>query len=202
MELIFIHGPAAAGKLTVARALAELTGLPLFHNHLTVDALTPVFPFGSDAFVALREQTWLSVFGEAARRGTSLIFTFTPERTVRPSFVDAAVDAVTSAGGAVRFVRLTCDGDERERRAESESRRLYGKLCSRDLLRELESAGAFEYPALPNSGLTIDTGRTAPAEAAAAIRAFFGLPRRHEAEERPKSAANSSSAASRASGAA
>ena len=178
MELIFIHGPAAVGKLTVARALAELTGFALFHNHLTVDALTPVFPFGTDAFVALREQTWLSVFTEAARRGTSLIFTFTPERTVRPSFAGAALEAVTPAGGTVRFVRLICDEDERERRVESESRRRHGKLRSRDLLRELARAGAFEYPELPDSGLVIDTGRTSPAQAAARICEFFGLGRR------------------------
>ncbi|WP_210505209.1 hypothetical protein [Naasia sp. SYSU D00057] len=39
MEMVFIHGPAASGKLTTARALAERTGFALFHNHLVVDAL-------------------------------------------------------------------------------------------------------------------------------------------------------------------
>jgi len=178
MDLVFVHGPAAVGKLTVARALAELTGFALFHNHLTVDALTAVFPFGSEPFVTLREQTWLSVFGEAARSGTSLIFTFTPENTVRPSFVAAVRERVESAGGAVRFVRLTCAPDELERRVESESRRAHGKLRSREQLRELTRAGAFDHPALPDSGLVIDTGRTPPAEAAATISEFFGLPRR------------------------
>jgi cytidylate kinase len=38
MRLIFLHGPAASGKLTVARAIAARTGLPVFHNHLAVDA--------------------------------------------------------------------------------------------------------------------------------------------------------------------
>lgn len=47
MRLVFIHGPAASGKLTVAKELAALTGYPLFHNHLIVDALLAVFPFGS-----------------------------------------------------------------------------------------------------------------------------------------------------------
>lgn len=41
---MFIHGPAAAGKLTTARALSALTGLPVFHNHLVVDTLLTVFP--------------------------------------------------------------------------------------------------------------------------------------------------------------
>jgi tRNA A37 N6-isopentenylltransferase MiaA len=33
MELLFIYGPAAVGKLTIGRELAKLTGYRLFHNH-------------------------------------------------------------------------------------------------------------------------------------------------------------------------
>lgn len=39
MKLLFIYGPPASGKLTVAREPAALTGYRLFHNHLVVDAL-------------------------------------------------------------------------------------------------------------------------------------------------------------------
>src|SRR3546814_12818834 len=66
VRLVFIHGAAASGKLTVARELAALTGLPLFHNHLVVDALLAVFPFGSPGFVLLRETMWMDVFRAAA----------------------------------------------------------------------------------------------------------------------------------------
>ena len=78
MHLVFLHGRAAAGKLTTARHLSALVGYPVFHNHLVVDLLTTVFPFGSEPFVRLREQFWLAAFTEAARPGRSLIFTFTP----------------------------------------------------------------------------------------------------------------------------
>lgn len=40
MKLIFLHGTAASGKLTTARALEVLLGYPVFHNHLVVDTLT------------------------------------------------------------------------------------------------------------------------------------------------------------------
>jgi hypothetical protein len=35
--LVYIYGPPASGKLTIAGRLSELTGIPLFHNHLTVN---------------------------------------------------------------------------------------------------------------------------------------------------------------------
>ena len=83
MKLIFLHGAPAVGKLTVAEELARLTGFRLFHNHLTVDLVTSLFPFGSEPFIALREQIWLAAFREAAQDDVSLIFTFNPESTVR-----------------------------------------------------------------------------------------------------------------------
>ncbi len=39
--LVYLYGPPAVGKLTVATELQRLTGFRLFHNHLTVDALRP-----------------------------------------------------------------------------------------------------------------------------------------------------------------
>jgi hypothetical protein len=87
VNLVFLHGPAASGKLTVGRELSRLPGYRLVNKHLVVEAIAAVFVFGSEPFVRLREGTWLSVFSEAARQGVSLIFTFAPEKTVRESFV-------------------------------------------------------------------------------------------------------------------
>lgn len=174
MRLVFIHGPAASGKLTVARELAGLTGLPLFHNHLVVDALLAVFPFGSASFVALREAMWLDVFRAAGSEDRSLIFTFHPEASVAPDFPDRAVAAVEEAGGRVDFVALTCAPELVEARIEAASRQASGKLSSVALLRELEAQGAFVYPPLP-AAITIDTGAINPGEAAARISDSLGL---------------------------
>lgn len=175
MQLVFIHGPPASGKLTVARELARLTGLPVFHNHLIVDALTPVFAFGTAPFVALREQIWLLVFADAARERQSLIFTFAPERTVRPRFVPDAVGAVEAAGGRVSFVKLVCPPEEIERRLLAPARTAHGKLTSVDQFRSLRGEGAFDHPELPDSGLTLDTATMLPAVAAVAIRDHLKL---------------------------
>lgn len=65
-QLLFLYGAPAVGKLTIAREISELAGLPVFHNHLVVDAVSSVFPFGSAPFIRLREMMWLEMFREAA----------------------------------------------------------------------------------------------------------------------------------------
>src|SRR5215211_795705 len=119
MYVPFIHGPVASGKYTVGNTLAELTGLPLFHNHLTVDLAAALFEFGSKPFVELREQIWLLAFEKAARAGQSFIFTFAPENTVRPSFIDEAETAVARHGGKIHYIELVCSESEIEARLDN-----------------------------------------------------------------------------------
>lgn len=171
MQLVFIHGPAACGKLTVATELAAVSGLRLFHNHLTVDLVASLFEFGSEPFVRLRESIWLDAFREAARQGQSLIFTFHPEATVGPDFVDRVVSEVRSLDGEVLFIELSCPESEIERRVESASRARFGKLRSLARYRELRDSGAFDFPPLPPPALRIDTSTTSPGEAARRIAA-------------------------------
>ena len=43
MKLIFLYGPPASGKLTIAEILSERTGIPLFHNHLSRDLVKDIY---------------------------------------------------------------------------------------------------------------------------------------------------------------
>lgn len=176
MKLIFIWGGAASGKLTVARELARLTGLPLFHNHLVVDALLERLPFGDPEFIRLREAMWMAGFETAARSGQSLIFTFAPEGTVDEGFPQRVVDLVNSLGGEVKFARLIISPEEQERRIANESRKEFRKLVSLDLLRELRSQFAASEAAMPAADVVIDTELDSPATAAQRIAVAFGLP--------------------------
>lgn len=171
MKLIFIHGAPAVGKLTVARELASQTGFPLFHNHLTVDLVSSLFPFGSEPFIKLREEIWLAAFAEAARQNLSLIFTFNPERTVRERFIRDTLDVVEGAGGKVVFVELVCSEKELERRMEDASRKQFGKLTSLEHYRSLKDSGAFQFLELPK-GLAVDTTNRSPIESAQLIREY------------------------------
>jgi len=170
MKLIFVYGMPAAGKLTVARELSRITGFRLFHNHLAVDLLLSTFDFGSEPFVELREEIWLSVFRHACRSGQAgMIFTFAPEKTVRETFVDDAVRVVLDEGGEVEFVELTCPIDELKRRLDTAARREFAKLTSAELFDELHAGGALDGSRMPRAKISIDTSKHEPAEAAAMI---------------------------------
>ena len=169
MRLIFVYGPVASGKLTIARLVSERTGVPLFHNHLVVDAVAAVFPFGSKAFVMLRERFWLDMISAAAEAGQSLIFTFAPEPTVAEDFPDRVSRLVEATGGEVIHVALDVAPDEQERRLVDPGRAAFGKLRSPEILRGLQASMAACMRAMPSPTLRIDTGATTPAEAADAI---------------------------------
>lgn len=173
MRLIFLHGGAAAGKLTTARALADSLHYPVFHNHLVVDLLTEVFPFGSAEFVRLREQFWLGVFEAAAVSGRSLIFTFAPESTVVHGFPGRVEATVRAGGGVVQFVRLVVSAGEQDRRIGNPDRREFHKLADPEVLRRLRQTAA--QVEQPPADLEIDTDRSSPQESSRTIIDHFRL---------------------------
>jgi len=171
MNLVFLHGAVASGKLTTARALRSRLGYPVFHNHLTVNLLTTIFPFGSEPFVRLREQIWLSVIGDAARTERSIIFTFAPESTVADGFPDRLRAAVESNGGRLCSVRLEVSDRTQEARIGNASRVEAGKLSDVEtLLAGRQHRSPVEQPP---AELIIDTDRSSPeANAETIIRTF------------------------------
>lgn len=170
MRLVFIYGQVASGKLTIARRLAEQTGFALFHNHLVVDAVSALFPFGSDEFVKLREAMWLDLIGAAAVAGRSMVFTFAPEPTVSSSFPRQVAKLVESAGGRIDFVKLAINRSEQLRRVANDDRAAFGKLRSADLLKQLWEQFDASLTDMPPAVVMIDTASVDPAVAVGQIR--------------------------------
>lgn len=168
-QLVFIYGQVASGKLTVARKLAEMTGMALFHNHLIVDAVAAVFPFGSEPFIRLREQFWLQVFRDATTTGRSLIFTFAPEPTVATDFAQKVQTLAARYGVTLLFVALTVGSEEQERRLVAKNRAAFGKMRDLDLLRALRPELAACMAAMPSAHLSLDTETLNAQESASAI---------------------------------
>ena len=171
--LTYLYGPPAVGKLTVAERLSHVTGHPLFHNHLSVNAVRPIFGLGTPAFNSVIERLRVDVCATAVAEGMSLIFTNSsawggadgPARFA--AFAARVVAAVDAAGGRTVLVRLTGDPAELESRVGSESRQRHRKLTDPNRLREILST--FDDSPLPGTALTIDTSTVSPDDAAGRI---------------------------------
>ena len=45
MKLVLIFGPQAVGKMTVGQELAKITDLKLFHDHMPIEIVSPLFDY-------------------------------------------------------------------------------------------------------------------------------------------------------------
>src|SRR6266700_3423248 len=106
MKLVFIYGPPASGKLTVARELSKLTGFKLFDNHVSIRFVESLFDFGTRPFLRLTGKYRMEMIETAAKEGIDTIFTFVYGKTVDDPFVREIKRKVSRHGGKVCFVRL------------------------------------------------------------------------------------------------
>lgn len=175
MRLIFIYGPPAAGKLTVARELAALTGYKVFHNHLSIVCVEPVFEFGSASFRRLIELIRVETITEAARVGVSLIYTFCYAKDLDDAHVEKILNAVEKHGGDVCFVLLKCSREELEKRVAAENRKQFGKANNLNILNELLDKYELFQPVNARESLVVDNTELSPPDAARQIAEHFKL---------------------------
>jgi len=187
MCLVVITGPPAVGKMTVGLSLAELTGLKLFHNHMSLDLTLNFFDWKDPQFKRLSGDIRRRVFEEVAASDLpGLIFTYVwafddPGDKVG---IDKFSDIFLENGKPTYFVELYATLDVRLKRNESELR-LAHKPPKRDLehsraglLRHEENhqlnskPGEFYYP---DQYLRIDNTNLSPEEVAHQINEKFSL---------------------------
>lgn len=173
MDVLFIHGPAASGKHTIGMLLATLIDMPLFHNHLVVDAVQALFDFGTEPFIQLREEMWLAAFSVAATASRSFIFTFNPEVTVDVSLISRLQERVQANGGRILFVELICSDAAVLERINEPSRAQFGKLLDGDVYLSSKAQGGFDFPTLPDPIVVVDTEALAPIESARLIASAY-----------------------------
>ena len=123
MSLVAIFGPPAVGKMTVGMELERLTGLRLFHNHMTVDPVLQFFPFGSPSFAKLVSEFRQRMFEEVAASDLpGLIFTYV-WAVADPrdqGHVDGLTKIFADRGAQVCYIELQTTQAERLRRNETE----------------------------------------------------------------------------------
>jgi broad-specificity NMP kinase len=172
--VVFIYGPPAVGKLTVASLLAERTGFKLSHNHAIIDAVLPVFGYGTKSFRELVNRFREDIIDTAVRERIDFVMTY-GYVAEEEAIVTRYVELVEANGGKVLFVQLTASRETLTDRVALPSRAAHGKLTDPTPLREMLDRWDFtaSVPFEPN--LAIDTETVAPEEAAKRIVAHYGL---------------------------
>ena len=132
---VIIIGPHAVGKMTVGQELEKITGLKLFHNHMSIEPARKLFEFCDPEYKILNQtirETVFNLFAKGNFKG--LIFTFMCDFDVQSEF-DYLNDIITlfkSNGAMCHVVELYADFDERIERNKSENR-LYHKESKRNI---------------------------------------------------------------------
>ena len=171
-RLIFIYGPPAVGKLTVAKALSEKLGFRILHNHVTIDAVGAVFDFGTDAFWAVVGRLREDLIATAAREHVDLIYTYVFAPSDEPIVADI-VEAYEREDGSVTFVQLMASREELLRRVSDEGRARHGKLTEPEvLLRLLDEHDLFQ-PVAVRPSLRLDLERLSADQAATRIAEYI-----------------------------
>jgi hypothetical protein len=191
VHLVMMFGPSAVGKMTVGRELSRLIGYPLFHNHMSIEPVLDVFPWGSPSFVRLTRELRRRVIEEALVADLpGLIFTYVwaLDDPADREYVDWLTQPVRSANQRLDFVELYADQATRLTR-EGTQLRLQHKRSKRDIEttrrrlleddagHQLSTNGDFMYP---SQHLRLDNSQLTPAEAASRIAQHVQLAPREE----------------------
>ena len=181
MKLVLLFGNAAVGKMTVGQELMKLTGLRLFHNHMTIEPVLEIFgSFNGEAIRRLRDVVF-EEFAKSDNKG--MIFTYMWAFNQQSDW--DYVEHVKSifVGAEVYYVELVASQQVRLERNRTENR-LKHKASKRDVetsdRRLLNDDVKYRCESLegeitfPNY-LRIDNTNLSPEEAAKRIQEHFGL---------------------------
>jgi hypothetical protein len=166
MDLIYLHGAPASGKLTIARELEARIGCGVFHNHLTIELVKPFFAFDTEPFWRMVAELRLTALRVAASNGAGVVvYTSCYSHPTDLPFFEEMERIVEGAGGTIRPVHLACSIAELERRIANPDRVTLRKLRSVEgLQREL---ARWNWIAVPRTEcITIATDDRTPSECA------------------------------------
>ncbi|MCE7735908.1 MAG: AAA family ATPase [Candidatus Heimdallarchaeota archaeon] len=135
MKLVILIGPIAVGKMSVGLELSKMTGMPLFHNHVSIEMLLPIFEWGSKQFNILNKEFRRRIFEEAANSDLpGLIFTYVWAFDVEADkvYIDDLIKIFHEVNAPVYFVELEAEINIRRERNRTQLR-LQMKPSKRDI---------------------------------------------------------------------
>ncbi len=133
MKLVFMIGNAAVGKMTVGQELAKITGLRLFHNHMTIEPVLEIFGrYNSEAIRRLR-QVVFEEFAKTDNYGMIFTYMWAFDQQADWDYVEYVKSIFAPYGTEFYYVELVAPQEVRLERNGTENR-LAQKASKRDLV--------------------------------------------------------------------
>ena len=136
MKLVNIFGNAAVGKMTVGQELAKITGLRLFHNHMTIEPVIEIFGYFDGEVTRKLRDVYFSEFAKSDNYGMIFTFMFALDDQADWDYGKHVEELFLEGNPDTEFywVELVAPLDERLKRNGTENR-LQNKPSKRDIER-------------------------------------------------------------------
>ncbi len=173
--LVFIYGPPAAGKYTIAKALAAQLNWPLFHNHVVIDCVETLLTREDRGFLGACADVRCALTKRALESARSLVTTFVYGEGVDDAFLKQMIDIATTAHARFCAVQLYCSVATLHARCVAPYRVAMGKIAEPQKLQSM----LVEYSCfsqIPDAeSLVIDTEALSVEQSVRAIRSHFDI---------------------------
>lgn len=131
MKLIFLHGPPASGKYSIAKEIERVVPCKNFHNHLTIDVAKALFEFGTEPFHTLLRTIRLTAIEAAAKEDVGvLLMTYSYSHPHSLRTIQPVEEILAKYKGEFLPVYLQCDVRELERRVTQPKRKEMRKVST------------------------------------------------------------------------
>lgn len=174
MQVIFLHGPPAVGKLTVARALQKRIPARLSDNHAAIDLAQTIIDFGAPGFWGLIHSLRLDLLEAAAATNLPYLLTTACYHTGDEGIIADWQRVMDRYNASFLPVHLVCTPTAQAARVTQPDRTARGKLDNQKGLDHYMTKNDYAPLAYKNC-LTIDTSELEPPKVAEHIITHFEL---------------------------
>ena len=183
MKLLFLIGNGAVGKMTVGQELMKMTGLRLFHNHMTIEPVIEIFGQYKGEAVARLRQVIFEEFAKTSSYGMIFTYIWAFDQPSDWDYIETVKGIFAPYDTEFYCVELVASQEVRLARNATENR-LANKASKRDLdfsarlILEADSKYRLESREgeLPfENYIKIDNTNLSPEETARIIQEHFAL---------------------------
>lgn len=182
MKFVLIIGEGAVGKMTVGQELAKITGLRLFHNHMSIEPIIEIFGAFNGTAISRFRRVVFEEFAKTDNYGMIFTYIWAFDMQSDRDYIESVRGIFEPYGAEFYCVELVAPMEVRLERNATENRRAH-KPSKRDTAHSRQLIiNESKFRCVSNEGeipfenyLRLDNSELTAAEAASVIKDTFNL---------------------------